>query len=487
MHDPDPALHADAPPRVLGTGDAACVVIGAIIGVGIFFTPSTVARLTGSGSLSLLAWAIGGFIALCGAMAFAELGGRYHDSGAQYRVLRDSYGPFPAYLFVFCNTTAIESGSICIMALLCSRYFYVAATGHPVTDAQNMLMLAMSTVMIIGLATANAFGARWGSRIQNLTVYSKVFTLVAVGALALSLGDWPTQSLRAATDTPHATRLSPVVAVLAALVPAFYSYGGWQQALWISGEVREPRRTLPRAIIGGVLVVITVYMLVNWAYLHLLGVDGVAASTTVASDAVAAALVNVKGAGQIVPRVVAAAVAISAFGVLNVQFLSAPRLAYAMSRDGKFFRPFGHLSPRHGTPIAAIGLMTVLALLVLFGSGSKGSAGVDWLLNGVMFIDGVFFVLTGAAVIVLRERLRGNPAPEGEPTAPASYRVPLYPIIPAIFVIGMVGILIGSYVDPTLRRAAIIGVGCIAIAGVMYAIFFRDPAPDGAANTPNAD
>lgn len=475
MHETAPATHTDAPPRVLGTRDAACVVIGAIIGVGIFFTPSTVARLTGSGSLSLLAWAIGGCIALCGAMAFAELGGRYHDSGAQYRVLRDSYGPFPAYLFVFCNTTAIESGSICIMALLCSRYAYVAATGNPVTDAQNLLMVVLSTVMIFGLAAANALGARWGSRIQNITVYSKVFTLVAVGALALLFGDWPTRSLGASPEIPATTRLSPFVAVLAALVPAFYSYGGWQQALWISGEVREPRRTLPRAIIGGVLVVIAVYMLVNWAYLHLLGVEGVAASTTVASDAVAAALSEVRGAGQIVPRVVAGAVAISAFGVLNVQFLSAPRLAYAMSRDGKFFSPFGKLSPKFGTPVAAIGLMTVLALLVLFGSGSRGTSGVDWLLNGVMFIDGVFFVLTGAAVIVLREKLRKRPESAGASDAAPSYRVPLYPIIPAIFVLGMVGILIGSYVDPTLRRAAVIGVGCICVAGIMYAAFFRDP------------
>lgn len=476
--------HSGQPARVLGTRDAACVVIGAIIGVGIFFTPSTVARLTGSGSLSLLAWGIGGFIALCGAMAFAELGGRYHDSGAQYRVLRDSYGPFPAYLFVFCNTTAIESGSICIMALLCARYAYVAATGDAVTDAQNLLLLGMATVMIMGLATANALGARWGSRIQNITVYAKVLTLVTVTGLAIVCGDWPTRAFATAPEGGQTRTLSPILALLAALVPTFYSYGGWQQALWVSGEVRDPRRALPRAIIGGVLVVITVYMLVNWAYLHLLGVEGVAGSATVAADAVAAAIGRESPLADVVPRIVAGAVAISAFGVLNVQFLSAPRLAYAMSRDGKFFSPFGRLSPRYGTPIAAIALMTVLALIVLFGTGSKGTQGVDWLLNGVMFIDGVFFVLTGAAVIVLRERMKRSERSTDQPGAEASYRVPLYPIIPAIFVVGMVGILLGSYVDATLRRAAIIGVGCIGIAAVMYAGFFRDTPSDKAADTP---
>lgn len=464
---------AGEPVRVLGTRDAACVVIGAIIGVGIFFTPSTVARMTGSGSLALLAWAIGGVIALCGAMAFAELGARYHDSGAQYRVLRDSYGPFPAYLFVFCNTTAIECGSICIMALLCARYAYVAATGNAVTDEQNTLLMVMATVMIIGLAGANALGARWGSRIQNMTVYSKVLTLLAVVGLAIAFGSWPTTALASMPTTETTRTVAPFAAVLAALVPAFYSYGGWQQALWISGEVKDPKRALPRAIIGGVLVVISVYMLVNWAYLHLLGVHGVATSKTVASDAVAAALSNSPGASSWVPRVVAGAVAISAFGVLNVQFLSAPRLAYAMSRDGKFFSIFGRLSPSFGTPVAAIGLMVILSLIVLFGLGGGGVDAVDRVLVGVMFIDGVFFVLTGAAVIVLRERARRRRVDNTE-ASPEGYRVPLYPVLPAIFVLGMLGILIGSYLDASVRMAVYTGGGCILIAALMYAIWFRD-------------
>lgn len=457
------------PARVLNTRDAACVVIGAIIGVGIFFTPSTVARMTASGSLALIAWAIGGLIALCGAMAFAELGARYHDSGAQYRVLRDSYGPFPAYLFVFCNTTAIECGSICIMALLCARYAYVAATGNAVTDQQNMLLMGMATAMILGLAGANALGARWGSRIQNITVYSKVLTLLIVVGLALAFGSWPSTALASMPAAESTRTAAPFAAILAALVPAFYSYGGWQQALWISGEVKDAKRALPRAIIGGVLVVISVYMLVNWAYLHLLGVHGVAASKTVASDAVAAALSGSPGASAWVPRIVAGAVAISAFGVLNVQFLSAPRLAYAMSRDGKFFRPFGRLNPRYGTPVAAIGLMVVLSLIVLFGFGAGGVDAVDRLLVGVMFIDGVFFVLTGAAVMVLRRRAKAEPRAEG-------YRVPLYPVIPAIFVLGMLGILIGSYIDTSVRLAAYSGGACILVAALMYAIWFRDSA-----------
>lgn len=470
MHDAHAVSGQSQPLRVLGTRDAACVVIGAIIGVGIFLTPGGVATATGTAPLALLAWGIAGLIAICGAMVFAELGGRFHSSGAQHQVLRDAYGPFTAYLFVFCNTTAIECGSICIMAIPCATYGFVAATGSPVTDAHGPLILGMAAILIIGLSTANALGVRWGARIQNITVVAKLLTLFVVAGLAMAFGSWPSAAFNPAPETSTRT-LGPVAGVLAALVPAFYAYGGWQQALWIAGEVREPRRTLPRAIIGGVVIVIVVYMLANWAYLHLLGVERVATSRTVAADAVGAALAGRGSIEAIVPRIVAGAVALSAFGVLNVQFLSAPRLVYALSRDGRFFSPFGRLSPRFGTPIAAISLMAIMSLVVLF---SVGADGLGKLLTGVMFIDGIFFVLTGAAVMVLRRKTATYADAAAQADASASYRVPFYPIVPLVFVIGMLGVVAGAYVDKEVRSAASIGVAFIAAAAVMYAIFFRD-------------
>jgi len=293
------------PARVLNARDATCVVIGAIVGVGIFFTPARTAQLAGSGTLMLLAWAIAGTIALCGALTFAELGGMYHASGAQYEILRDSYGPLPAFLFVFCNSTASLAGCIGIIAVTCARNLAIAVG----SDWSTATVLVISVALIAILAIANVVGAVWGARIQNLTVYAKVLALILITLLAIAMGREDVGA-RVIQQTGGAASLGGVAGVLAALVPAMFSFGGWQQALWISGEVRDPQRNLPRAIVGGVLVVIAIYLLANWSYLRMLGPSGVADSSAVAADAVAAAYPSL---GR---RAIAAAVAISAFGVL---------------------------------------------------------------------------------------------------------------------------------------------------------------------------
>ena len=444
-----------APARVLGHLDATCVVVGAIIGVGIFFTPARTAALTRSGGLMLLAWGIGGGIALCGALTFAELGGMYHASGAQYQVLRDAYGPLPAFLFVFCNATAVQAGAIGIIAIVCVRNLLVAAApADQANAASSGAVLGMATVLILLLAGANIAGVRWGARIQNLTVSAKVLTLLALGATAGILGR--SDVFGAAPPAPGAPApLGPVSAVLAALVPALFSFGGWQHALWISGEVREPRKNLPRAIVTGVVLVIVVYLLANWSYLRLLGVEQVAASSTLAADAIAAVFPLVGG------RVIAAAVAVSAFGVLNAQLLSGPRLVFGMAQDGRFFEAFGVLSPRRRTPAAAILLLAGTSLALLLAAGADG---VNTLLNGVVFVDSAFFVLTGAALIVLRRK---------RPEAERPVRVPGYPVVPCLFVIGEAGVLIGAYLDPAVARAAVVGAVWIAAGAVLFLARFR--------------
>jgi basic amino acid/polyamine antiporter, APA family len=445
----------DQPARVLGAFDAFSVVVGGIVGVGIFFTPSRVAQITGSGGLALLAWAIAGAIVLCGALALAELGGLYHGSGAHYTILRDAYGPLPAFLYVFCNATAIQAGAIAIIAIVCAINVGIAAGGGP---PQGAALFAIAGAMIVGLTAANIAGVRVGSGIQNVTALAKVLTLLAVTVLAaLSTPEGAPHADAAVIvggSLPHA---GVVVSVLAALVPAFFTFGGWQQALWIAGEVREPRRTLPRALVGGVLAVIVVYLLANWAYLRLLGAQGVAGSQALAADAVAAVWPSV---GR---RVVAAAVAVSAFGVLNAQLLSGPRLVHGMARDGRFFPVFGVLGARTGTPVAAIALIGGMALLLLLAAGPQGVIGR--LLNGVVFIDGIFFVLTGAALFVLRRT---------RPDADRPVRVPGYPVVPLVFVIGEVGVVAGSYLDPEVRGATLIGLAWIAAGAVLYAVRFRE-------------
>lgn len=442
---PTNGTHSE-PARVLGLFDTSSIVIGGMVGVGIFFTPARMAALVQSGPLLLLAWAVAGVIALCGALTFAELGTKYHASGAQYDVLRDAYGPFPAFLFVFCNATAIQAGAIGIIALICMQNLAVAF-GRPSIDPT--WTTGLSILLITGLGLANVLGVRWGARIQNITVLSKMFTLFSIVMLGMVAPTTPAPIM-------ESTASNGLPGFLAALVPALFAFGGWHQVLWISGEVSNPRRTIPRAIISGVGIVVGAYLLINIAYLQLLGgASAVAASKTLAADAVARAVPSLGG------RVIAGAVGFSALGVLNAQLLSGPRLVFGMARDGRFFRPFARLSGKYGTPWASIALIGVMAIILMVVAGAKG---VDRLLTGTVFVDSIFFAMTGAALFRLRNRDKE-----------ATFRVPGYPITPALFVLGELGVVIGAHVDPAVLPATLIGAGWIVAGLVAYFIWFRKP------------
>lgn len=454
--EPEPGSASNAPVRVLGGFDATCVVVGAIIGVGIFFNPKGVVQLTGTAELALLAWAIGGLIALCGALTFAALGRRYHASGAQYEILRDAYGPMPGFMFVFCNATVVQPGAIAIISLICAGHLSLAVSGNEPTTAAKF---ALAALLILGLASANIVGVRWGARIQNLTVVCKVATLLAVAAAAAFFSKGaPWTDIRPELEAPMNESTRAVVGVLAALVPAFFAYGGWQHALWISGEVRRPERNLPRAIFGGVALVVVVYLLANWAYLRLLGTEGVAGSEALAAEAVSTVLPQ---AGS---RLIAGAVAVSAFGVLNAQFLSGPRLIYGMAVDGRFFGSFARLHSRFRTPLMSIVLLGAIGLGLL-GVVRFQDRAVETLVGGVVAVDSVFFGLTGAAIFLLVKKRRCETAP---------LRSLGYPIVPLLFVIGELSIVAGSLLDERNRLAPLIGLAWIALAATLYLLRFRE-------------
>lgn len=432
--------------RVLGPVSAISIVVGSIIGVGIFLTPGGVVTATGGGSLAMVAWMIGGVIAMLGALCFAELGTMYTRSGGQYSILRDSYGPLGGFLFVFCNATAIQCGVAAIIAIICANHLGFAMTG---SEPGGHWALIIGTVLISGLALSNIVGVKYGATVQNVTVFAKVATLIAVGALALFAEPAAPSPLE-----PQAGA-STMGLLFAGFVGVYFAYGGWQHALWIGGEIREPRKNVPRAMIGGVALVIVVYMLANWAYLHLLGDSGVANSKAIAAEAVSQVL---PGTGA---RIAALAVALSAFGVLNAQLLSGPRLLFGMARDGRFFKPFGEPHKKFHTPVWAIALISGLGLILLWAAKADG---VDKLLTGVVLIDAVFMGLTGLAVIVLRRR---------RPDAERAVRVPLYPVVPILFMVGILAVIVGTFMDEGSRNAALIGVAYIAAAAVCYFVFFR--------------
>jgi APA family basic amino acid/polyamine antiporter len=426
--------------RALGLGDTTAVVIGAIIGVGIFFTPAQVAKLAGSEAAALGLWGLGGVIAALGAWTFAELGKRYPRAGGQYDVLRDAWGPLAGFLYVFCNLTAIQSGSIAIIAWYCAQNF-AAAAGATLSPGVN---LAAAVVLIAGLSAANIVGVRAGAGVQNVTVVSKLLTLVAIVAIAVVYPGEP--PVAAGTPVSGETGL----ALLAGLLPAMFAYGGWQQALWMGGEVKDPERTLPRAILGGVGVVIVVYLGAAWAYFRLLGFDGVSGAGALAFEAVGTTF---PGWGA---RVAAGAVGVSAFGVLNAQLLTGPRLVWALAEDGRFFAAFRGVHARWGTPVPAILLLGGLGAGLLLVAGADG---IEKITAWSVAIDALFFALTGLALV----RFLGR---EGRLGAAAA--------IPFGFALLELCGVAGAVASESVRAAAASGAAWIAVATIVYFVRFRD-------------
>lgn len=457
----EPAVHSrderghelTQPARVLGTFDAMSVVIGAIIGVGIFFTPRTVAEVAGGPGLAMAAWVVCGVIAMLGALTFAEIGGLYPVNGGQYAALRDAFGRPVAFVFVFCNATGVQAGAIGIIAMVCAGYIGVAVRGEAMTGTAQ---IAMACALIVGLMIANGVGVRWGAGIQNLTVIAKVATLLGIGIVAMfaPAAEAPAEVVEAAPGDVGV--MGGVVGVLfAAMVAAFFSYGGWQSALWVAGEVRQPQRTVPLAIVGGVIVVTVVYLLANWAYLRLLGYEGVVGSEALASEAVGRVW-STWGS-----RVVGVAVALSSFGVLNSQLLSGPRLISGMAVDAAPIGIFARLHPRFGTPLASIGVLGGLAMVLLLAFGLDS---VDRLLSGVVVIDSTFFALTSVAVIVLRRR---------RPEAHRPVRVVGYPVVPAVFSLLVFGLVVGTFLDPDKRGLLLFAAGWVVAGAITYALLVR--------------
>lgn len=434
--------------RELGRWDATAVVVGAIVGVGIFFTPSRVAALTGSQAQFLVTWILGGAVAVLGAMTFAELGGLYSRTGGQYDVLRDAYGPGVGFVFVTCNATAIQTGAIGVIALVCVSNGAVALAGR---ELGGGALLGSAVGITVVIASINAAGVRHGARLQNLTVIAKVGALLAIVAIAAWFGG----EAPAATSAPAHGAPGPLVGITAGLVPVLFSFGGWQMALWMGGEIREPQRNLPWAILVGVGIVVVVYLATNWAYLALLGHARVAGSPALAAEAVAVAV------GDGGRRLMAAAVAISALGVLNAQLLTGPRLLLALASDGRFYPSFARIHASRGTPVPAIALMCGLAVVLLLAAGADG---LDRLLTGVVLIDAIFFALTGLASLVLLRR---------HPRGTRPLRMPGFPVVPVLFFLAEIGVSIGAWMDPGVRGAAVIGVAWIGGATLLYLLRFR--------------
>jgi basic amino acid/polyamine antiporter, APA family len=429
--------------RALSTFDATMLVVGGIIGAGIFISPYLVAQRLPSAGLVLGAWVAGGAIAMAGALAFAELAALFPKAGGQYVYLREAYHPLVGFLFGWASLVMIQGGGIAAVAITFSEYA-LRLVGAPGADARPLAVLSLGV-----LALVNYVGVKPGSRLLNVLV------LLKIGALAVLVlgGLWMAPSLAPAAPAPVGPRPhASLLAFGAALVPILFSYGGWQSANSVAEEMREPRRTLPRALVLGTAIVVVVYVLVNLVYLMTLTRDGLAATATPAADAV----VRIFGAGA--DRWISAAIAVSTFGFLNLSLLAPTRISYAMARDGVFFRGIGRLHPRFGTPHRAI-LLQALWSAVLVMTGTYGG-----LVDSVVFADWIFFGLAVAAVIFLRRRI----PPEAR--APGAFLTPGFPVLPILFV-GSAVLVLAGVIRSNPGRA---GIGLLLlVAGIPIYLWAR--------------
>lgn len=400
--------------RRLGPFDATMIVMGGIVGSGIFMNPYVVARRVHTPFLILAAWGAGGLIALAGAFIYAELAERRPQVGGQYAYIREAYHPLLAFIYAWGLLLVTQTGGMAAVAVTFARYL-LELTRVPIADG------AVAALALGGLTVINCFGVRAGSAVQNGLMVLKIIAVIALIGCGLLLADRASPAEpRPPAGLPFLDRpisFDLLTACGAALVPVLFAYGGWQTASFIAGEMREPRKNLPRGLLLGVTGVILLYLMVNYVCIRVLGTGGLAATVTPASDVMQAAL------GSTGARLIAAGIAVSTLGFLSQSMLTAPRVYYAMAKDGLFPRSVAWLHPRTRVPVVAIALQGVWATVIAL------SGRYEQILSYVVSVDWIFFGLAASCVFVLRRRDRR----EGDPVR-VEHGIPGHPVTTALFV-----------------------------------------------------
>jgi APA family basic amino acid/polyamine antiporter len=434
--------------RRLGLFDATMIVMGGIIGSGIFMNPYVVARQVNTPFLILGVWALGGLIALTAAFIWAELAALRPEVGGQYAYLREAFHPSVAFLYGWALLLVIQTGGMAAVAVTFARYF-VEFTNLPVADSP-VAVLALASLTVV-----NCFGVRSGSTVQSVLMVLKILAIIALIVCGLLLAE----PLSPPATQPTGRLGQPIsldllTAVGAAMVPVLFAYGGWQTASFVAGEIREPQKNLPRGLIIGVTGVVILYLAVNFVCIRLLGTSGLAATTTPASDVMRLAL------GETGARAIAAGIAISTLGFLSQGMLTAPRVYFAMSDDGLFFKAVGRLHPKTRVPIVAIALQGLLAIVIAL------SGRYEQILNYVVSVDFIFFGLTAVCIFVFRKRNQNR----GPARTNATTRVPGHPVTTGLFVVICWLVVINTvykYPENTLIGLAIL------LAGIPAYLFWR--------------
>ncbi|MCA1636459.1 MAG: amino acid permease [Acidobacteria bacterium] len=457
---PDGSPARRAAPRLarrLGLFDATMIVMGGIVGSGIFINPYVVARQVHTPALILGAWLAGGLVALLGAFVYAELAVRRPEVGGQYAYLRDAYHPSVAFVYGWALLLVIQSGGMAAVAVTFARYFR-EVTHAPLTDG------AVAVVTLALLTLVNCLGVRSGSNVQSLLMVLKILAIVALVACGLLLTGGTGRISGPVLDRPLSAGL--VADFGAAMTPVMFAYGGWQTASFISGEMRDPRRDLARGLLVGVVGVILLYAAVNFVCLYALGAEGLAATETPATSIMRLAL------GERGARLIAVGITISTLGFLSQGMLTAPRVYYAMAGDGLFFKSVARLDPRTRVPSLAIALQGALAALIAL------SGTYEQILNYVVSVDFIWFGLTAASLFVFRRRgalaaparRTGHDESAASSDEGAAFRVPGHPATTALFVVACALIVTATiYKYPSNSAVGL----SIVLAGIPAYFFWR--------------
>jgi APA family basic amino acid/polyamine antiporter len=422
------------PPRRLGLFDATMIVMGGIVGAGIFRNPSVVAQRVRTPAGILLAWLLGGLIALVGAFVYAELAARKPAVGGQYAYIREAFHPLLGFLYGWTLLLVVQSGGMAAVAMTFARYT-LELVPLPLPEA------LLAALALAALTAVNCLGVRSGSNVQSALMITKALAILGLVACGL---------LAAAAPLPAVASRTPSPAALgSALVPVLFAYGGWQTASFMSGELRRPERDLPRGLLLGVVGVVVLYLGVSAVCLRVLGPQALADTSAPASEVMRRA-VGERGASFI-----AAGIAVSTLGFLSQSILTAPRVYFAMARDGVFFRSVGRLSPGTEVPSVAIVLQGVVATLIAL------SGRYEQILNYVVSVDFIFFGVTACCLFVFRRRDPG----------PSAYPMPGHPWTTLFFVASCWLVVLATVAENPLHAG--IGLGILLTGVPVYFLWRR--------------
>lgn len=396
---------AGQPRPLLGLTEAVALIVGVVVGAGIFKAPSVVASLTGSAEIMFAAWALGGALSLAGALCYAELATAYAHAGGDYHFLRCAYGRSVAFLYGWARFSVITTGSIALLAFVFGDYMQQALPLVFLPPGWGPTVYAGAVIVL--LSVLNAAGIRSGALAQNWLTLAEVAGLLLVAAAAFY-----------SEPAPPATAPAPAPTSLGlAMVFVLLTYGGWNEAAYISAELRDGRRNMVRALSVSILLITGLYLLVTWGYWRTLGMHGMAASGALAADVMRHAF------GATGEKAIALLVAVSALTSINATMIVGARTGYAMGLDWAQLAPLARWDQRRGTPHAAL-LIQCGAALLLVAVGTAIGSGFRAMVEFTAPVFWLFFLLTGIALFVLRRR---------EPTRPRPFKVPLFPLLPLLF------------------------------------------------------